>query len=88
MGGRPARGADRARWCRLGESTGRVAKTLHRLLEAVPGRGFHGAPSAATCDLLIVDEMSMVDLPLMQAMLAALPREVVLLSWVTSTSGR
>ena len=59
---------------RLGESTGRDARTLHRLLEAEPGRGFRrGAERPLTCDLLIVDEMSMVDLPLMQAMLAALP---------------
>jgi exodeoxyribonuclease V alpha subunit len=65
---------------RLGESTGRDAKTLHRLLEAEPGRGFRrGAERPLTCDLLIVDEMSMVDLPLMQAMLAALPRAAALL---------
>jgi exodeoxyribonuclease V alpha subunit len=65
---------------RLGESTGRDAKTLHRLLEAEPGRGFRrGAERPLACDLLIVDEMSMVDLPLMQAMLAALPREAALL---------
>jgi exodeoxyribonuclease V alpha subunit len=65
---------------RLGESTGRDAKTLHRLLEAEPGRGFRrDAERPLACDLLIVDEMSMVDLPLMQAMLAALPREAALL---------
>ena len=65
---------------RLGESTGRDARTLHRLLEAEPGRGFRrGAERPLTCDLLIVDEMSMVDLPLMQAMLAALPRAAALL---------
>jgi exodeoxyribonuclease V alpha subunit len=65
---------------RLGESTGRDARTLHRLLEAEPGRGFRrGAERPLTCDLLIVDEMSMVDLPLMQAMLAALPAEAALL---------
>ena len=65
---------------RLGESTGREARTLHRLLEAEPGRGFRrDAERPLTCDFLIVDEMSMVDLPLMQAMLAALPREAALL---------
>ena len=65
---------------RLGESTGRDARTLHRLLEAEPGRGFRrGAERPLTCDLLVVDEMSMVDLPLMQAMLAALPPEAALL---------
>ncbi|MCX7630913.1 MAG: ATP-dependent RecD-like DNA helicase [Geminicoccaceae bacterium] len=59
---------------RLAESTGREAFTLHRLLEAEPGRGFrrhHGRPLA--CDLVVVDEMSMVDTVLMRALLEALP---------------
>ncbi len=65
---------------RLGESTGRDAKTLHRLLEAEPGRGFRrGAERPLTCELLVVDEMSMVDVPLMQAVLAALPDAAALL---------
>ena len=65
---------------RLGESTGRDAKTLHRLLEAEPGRGFRrNAERPLTCDLLVVDEMSMVDVPLMQALLAALPDAAALL---------
>ncbi|HEX5796635.1 MAG TPA: helix-hairpin-helix domain-containing protein, partial [Geminicoccaceae bacterium] len=55
---------------RLGESTGRDAKTLHRLLEAEPGRGFRrGRARPLSCSLLVVDEMSMVDVPLMQATL-------------------
>ncbi len=65
---------------RLGESTGRDAKTLHRLLEAEPGRGFRRNPERPlTCGLLVVDEMSMVDVPLMQALLAALPDEAALI---------
>ena len=65
---------------RLGESTGRDAKTLHRLLEAEPGRGFRRNPERPlTCELLVVDEMSMVDVPLMQALLAALPDAAALL---------
>ena len=65
---------------RLGDSTGREAKTLHRLLEAEPGRGFRRGPERPlACDLLVVDEMSMVDVPLMEAMLAALPEEAGLL---------
>jgi exodeoxyribonuclease V alpha subunit len=65
---------------RLGESTGRDAKTLHRLLEAEPGRGFRrNAERPLTCGLLVVDEMSMVDVPLMQAMLAALPDDAALI---------
>ncbi len=59
---------------RLGESAEREAKTLHRLLEAEPGRGFRrDAERPLTCDLLIVDEMSMVDIPLMQALCRAMP---------------
>jgi exodeoxyribonuclease V alpha subunit len=65
---------------RLGDSTGREAKTLHRLLEAEPGRGFRRGPERPlTCNLLVVDEMSMVDVPLMEALLAALPEEAGLL---------
>lgn len=59
---------------RLAESTGCAASTLHRLLEAEPGRGFRrhrGRPLA--CDLVVVDEMSMVDTVLMRALLEALP---------------
>lgn len=65
---------------RLAESTGREAKTLHRLLEAEPGRGFRrrrGRP--LECDLLIVDEVSMVDTLLMRATLEALPDGAALL---------
>ena len=61
---------------RLSESTGGDAKTLHRLLEADPGRGFRrGAKRPLECDLLVVDEVSMVDVLLMQALLAALPED-------------
>jgi exodeoxyribonuclease V alpha subunit len=60
----------------LAAPTGRAAR---RLGEST-GREFRrDAERPLTCDLLIVDEMSMVDLPLMQAMLAALPREAALL---------
>ncbi len=49
--------------------------TLHRLLEARgDGAGFRrGSALPLELDLLVVDEVSMVDLPLMQALLAALP---------------
>ena len=49
--------------------------TLHRLLEARgDGAGFRRGPNLPLeLDLLVVDEVSMVDLPLMQALLAALP---------------
>ena len=64
---------------RLGESAGQEAKTLHRLLEAEPGKGFRrDADRPLSGDLLIVDEMSMVDIPLMQALCNALPEGAAL----------
>lgn len=55
--------------------------TLHRLLEARgDGAGFRRGPDLPLeVDLLVVDEVSMVDLPLMQALLAALPQPARLL---------
>ena len=48
--------------------------TLHRLLEAQGGSRFgRHARRPLELDLLVVDELSMVDLPLMAALLAALP---------------
>ncbi len=49
---------------RLSEATGRPAKTLHRLLEFNPGEGSfsHGANNPLPADLIIVDEVSMLDL--------------------------
>jgi exodeoxyribonuclease V alpha subunit len=60
---------------RLSESTGSTAKTIHRLLEFDPrhGRFTRNAEHPLECDLLIVDETSMVDVPLMSRLLAALP---------------
>ena len=65
---------------RLAESTGREARTLHRLLEADPERGFRrhrGRPLEA--ELVIVDEASMIDTQLMAALLEALPPTAALL---------
>jgi len=66
---------------RLAESTGLEARTVHRLLEADPKTG--GFKRDAThplgCGLLVVDECSMVDVPLMRALLAALPDRAALL---------
>ncbi len=60
---------------RLSESTGLPAKTLHRLLEFDPaGGGFkRGSDHPLPCDLLVVDEMSMVDVPMMASLLMAVP---------------
>ena len=65
---------------RLTESTGHEARTLHRLLEAEPGKGFRrNAHRPLECELIVVDEMSMVDIVLMDALVQALPEHAALL---------
>src|SRR5205823_9402935 len=66
---------------RLSESTALEAKTIHRLLETDPRTGAFRRTEEAPldCDLLVVDETSMVDVPLMRALLRALPAAAALL---------
>jgi exodeoxyribonuclease V alpha subunit len=67
---------------RLSEATGFEAKTIHRLLEVDPKSGGcfkRGDDNPLDCDLLIVDETSMVDIMLMQALLKAIPNRAALL---------
>lgn len=65
---------------RMTEATGFPASTLHRLLEYVPAEGFlRNQDVPLEFDMLIVDEMSMVDLPLFYSLLKALPRETRLI---------
>lgn len=66
---------------RMSEATGMVAKTIHRLLEFDPGSGRfkRNADNHLECSLLVVDEISMVDVPLMHALLQALSPEAALL---------
>jgi len=66
---------------RLSESTGLEAKTLHRLLETNPAEGGFAKNEhyPLSCDLLVIDEMSMVDVPLMYALLKAVPPKAALL---------
>jgi exodeoxyribonuclease V alpha subunit len=66
---------------RLSESTGCEAKTIHRLLEADP---LHGGfrrkkDHPLQCDLLVVDETSMIDVPLMHVLLKAVPNQAALI---------
>ena len=60
---------------RLSESTGREAKTIHRLLEFDPGIGRfkRDRDNPLDADLLVVDEASMVDVVLMNQLLRAVP---------------
>src|SRR6266511_1307213 len=57
------------------------AKTIHRLLEADPVRGGFRRKEDHTleCDLLVVDETSMIDVPLMHALLKAVPDQAALI---------
>jgi exodeoxyribonuclease V alpha subunit len=66
---------------RMTEATGFDAKTIHRLLEVDPkGGGFKRDDSnSLDCDLLVVDETSMVDVMLMQALLKAVANSAALL---------
>ncbi len=66
---------------RLADSTGREASTIHRLLQADPKEGGfkRNETHPLECDLLVVDETSMVDVPLMRAVLRALPEGAALL---------
>lgn len=60
---------------RLSESTGREARTIHRLLEFDPGIGRfkRDRDNPLEADLLVVDEASMVDVVLMNQLLRAVP---------------
>jgi exodeoxyribonuclease V alpha subunit len=66
---------------RMNEATGFEAKTIHRLLEVDPkGGGFRrDAENPLDCDLLVVDETSMVDVLLMNALIKAIPDKAALL---------
>ena len=60
---------------RMAESTGKEAKTIHRLLEIDPLSGQFRRQRAYPLgiDLLIADEASMIDIELMRALLEAVP---------------
>ena len=65
---------------RMSEVTGMEAKTIHRLLEFKPAKGYtmnEGNP--LKCDVLILDEVSMVDLLLMYNLLKAVPDKAVVI---------
>lgn len=67
---------------RLSEATGIEARTIHRLLEIDPhsGRFRRDERQPLEHDLVVVDEMSMVDIPLMHALVRAIaPRAAVVL---------
>jgi len=66
---------------RMNEATGLEAKTIHRLLEIDPKTGGfrRNNENPLDCDLLVIDETSMVDVLLMHALLKAVPDKAALL---------
>lgn len=66
---------------RMTEATGMEAKTIHRMLEFDP-KAFcfkRNEENPLDCDLLVIDESSMVDVMLMQSLLKAVPSNAALL---------
>ena len=66
---------------RMTEQTGLESKTIHRLLEIDPKHGgfSRNEENPLDCDLLVVDETSMLDVPLMNALTKAVPSQAALL---------
>ena len=69
---------------RMSDSTGKEAKTIHRLLEvnAIQNEQsyfIHNESNPLKTDVVIVDEVSMVDAALMSSLLKALPRDCKLI---------
>ena len=63
---------------RMSEATGRESKTIHRLLELGfadddDSEFFKGEESPLQCDVVIIDEASMIDILLMNNLLKAIP---------------
>lgn len=66
---------------RMTEATGHEAKTIHRLLEYSGKLSdfAHNEDSPLACDLLIIDEASMIDTILMYHLLRAIPKSAMLI---------
>ncbi|NSW91568.1 MAG: ATP-dependent RecD-like DNA helicase [Firmicutes bacterium] len=65
---------------RLSEATGMDAKTIHRLLEYKPPEGYKkNEENPLDCDVIIIDETSMVDIILMYNLLKAVPDHAIVI---------
>ena len=66
---------------RMSEVTGHEAKTIHRMLKySMKGGGFEkNNENPLECDLLVVDEASMIDTILMHHLLSAVPPQATLI---------
>jgi exodeoxyribonuclease V alpha subunit len=66
---------------RMSEATGHEAKTIHRLLEySMKKGGFQkNEDYPLNCDLIVIDEASMIDLILMHHLLKAIPKSATVI---------
>jgi exodeoxyribonuclease V alpha subunit len=66
---------------RMSEATSKEAKTIHRLLEFDPAKGGFKRDEnyQLNCDLIILDEASMIDTLLMYHLLKAIPKSATLI---------
>lgn len=65
---------------RLSETTGKKALTIHRLLEFKPPAGYQkNQDNPLPCDVLVIDEASMVDIVMMNTLLKAVRDEAVVI---------
>ena len=65
---------------RLAETTGMEAKTIHRILEYKPPEGYKkNEENLLDCDVIIIDETSMVDIILMYNFLKAIPDHAIII---------
>ena len=66
---------------KMHEATGFEAKTIHRLLNINQETGLftYGETLPLSCDVIVVDEVSMVDIPIMYALLKAIPMHAALI---------
>ena len=66
---------------RMNESTGHESMTIHRLLKFIPaiGRFEHGPGNPVEGDVFILDEVSMIDILLMNNFLSAIPQKALLI---------
>ncbi|SHJ70921.1 exodeoxyribonuclease V alpha subunit [Anaerobranca californiensis DSM 14826] len=65
---------------RMTETTGLESKTIHRLLEYKPQGGYaKNSENPLTCDVLIIDETSMVDIVLMYNLLKGVKDDTVVI---------
>lgn len=65
---------------RMTEATGISAKTIHRLLEYNPDKGFQkNTENTLKGDVLIIDESSMIDIVMMNSILKAVPASMTVI---------